>query len=87
MRFKGKLSAAAAIVIVAACGEGSGHEKGPDVAGDLHVHSTFSWDANADGTRSAPEEQGPAACSNDAPEVIQELAWTSPIWYRPASRI
>ena len=26
--------------------------------------------------------QRPAACNNDAPEIIHELAWTSPIWYR-----
>jgi len=32
-----------------------------------------------------PEDERPAVCSDGSyPEVIHEMAWTSPIWYRPA---
>lgn len=31
----------------------------------------------------SPEDQRPASCDNEAPKLIHELAWSSPIWYVP----
>lgn len=31
-----------------------------------------------------PADERPAGCTNAAPKVIRELAWTSPIWFVPA---
>ena len=36
--------------------------------------------------RALSADKRPAACDNDAPEIIHELAWTSSIWYRPDQR-
>jgi hypothetical protein len=31
------------------------------------------------------EQERPDACSNDAAKTVQEMAWTSPVWYSPGS--
>ena len=30
-----------------------------------------------------PEDQRPEGCTNDQPEMISEMAWSSPIWFTP----
>lgn len=30
-----------------------------------------------------PEDQRPEGCTNDQPEMIREMAWSSPIWFTP----
>jgi hypothetical protein len=45
---------------------------------------TCRWNA-LECARLAPEDR-PALCTNPAwPKAVQERAWTSPIWYTPAS--
>ncbi len=42
---------------------------------------TLRWSWHACVT--LPADERPAECTNDAPKTIQEMAWTSPIWYLP----
>lgn len=41
---------------------------------------TLRWDAQQCAEQG---EKAPAACAEAEKQVIQEMAWTSPIWYRP----
>ncbi len=45
---------------------------------------TARWSAHQCGLAADGQAGAPEGCENDAPEMINEFAWTSPIWITPA---
>jgi hypothetical protein len=45
---------------------------------------TARWSTRQCGQASEAADGAPEGCENDAPELINEFAWTSPIWITPA---
>ncbi|MEM7708374.1 MAG: DUF3604 domain-containing protein [Pseudomonadota bacterium] len=45
---------------------------------------TLRWSSHA--CLALAPDQRPRECDNEAPKTIQEMAWTSPIWYLPDSQ-